>query len=95
MLTVLLIFVVILLFIPVRPSLLDLFSEFGNELYDYLARCRRATSLPLAVGFGIQNREDVAALIGRADMAVIGSRTIRLVDEEGPEAVGPFIASLR
>ena len=70
-------------------------SEFGNELYDYLARCRRATNLPLAVGFGIQNRDDVAALIGRADMAVIGSRTIRLVDEEGPEAVGPFIASLR
>ena len=70
-------------------------SEFGSDFNDYLARCRRATSLPLAVGFGIQNREDVAALIGRADMAVIGSRTIRLVDEEGPEAVGPFIASLR
>ncbi|MBB5349012.1 tryptophan synthase subunit alpha [Desulfoprunum benzoelyticum] len=70
-------------------------SEFGSEFYEYLARCRRATSLPLAVGFGIQNRDDVAALIGRADMAVIGSRTIRLVDEEGPEAVGPFIASLR
>ena len=70
-------------------------SEFGSEFNDYLARCRRATGLPLAVGFGIQNRDDVAALIGRADMAVIGSRTIRLVDEEGPEAVGPFIASLR
>jgi len=70
-------------------------SEFGSEFYDYLARCRKATTLPLAVGFGIQNRDDVAALIGRADMAVIGSRTIRLVDEQGPEAVGPFIASLR
>ena len=70
-------------------------SEFGSDFNDYLSRCRRATSLPLAVGFGIQSREDVAALIGRADMAVIGSRTIRLVDEEGPEAVGPFIASLR
>jgi len=70
-------------------------SEFGSDFYEYLARCRRATSLPLAVGFGIQNKEDVAALVGRADMAVIGSRTIRLVDEEGPGAVGPFIASLR
>jgi tryptophan synthase alpha chain len=70
-------------------------SEFGSDFNEYLVRCRRATSLPLAVGFGIQGREDVAALIGRADMAVIGSRTIRLVDEEGPEAVGPFIASLR
>jgi tryptophan synthase alpha chain len=70
-------------------------SEFGSDFYEYLTRCRRATSLPLAVGFGIQNKEDVAALVGRADMAVIGSRTIRLVDEEGPGAVGPFIASLR
>ena len=61
----------------------------------YLARCRKATDLPLAVGFGIQDKDDVMALVGKADMAVIGSRTIRLVDEQGPEAVGPFIASLR
>lgn len=70
-------------------------SQFDSDFSDYLARCRRATDLPLAVGFGIQDKDDVAALIGRADMAVIGSRTIRLVDEEGSEAVGPFIASLR
>ena len=36
-----------------------------------------------------------AAITGLADMAVIGSETIRLVDAEGPEAVGPFIAGLR
>lgn len=70
-------------------------SEFGDDFHGYLTRCRAATKLPLAVGFGIQNREDVAALIGHADMAVIGSRTIRLVEEKGPDAVGPFIASLR
>ena len=70
-------------------------SEFGQEFNDYLSRCRAATALPLAVGFGIQNREDVDALRGKADMAVIGSRTIKLVDSEGPEAVGPFIAALR
>lgn len=70
-------------------------SEFGQEFNDYLTRCRAATSLPLAVGFGIQSREDVDALRGKADMAVIGSRTIKLVDSEGPEGVGPFIAALR
>jgi tryptophan synthase alpha chain len=47
------------------------------------------------VGFGIRNKEDVAAITGKADMAVIGSETIRLVDEKGAEAVGPFINSLR
>lgn len=70
-------------------------SEFGDDFGDYLARCRAATSLPIAVGFGIRNSEDVAALTGKADMAVIGSQTIKLVDEQGAEAVGPFIAGLR
>jgi tryptophan synthase alpha chain len=70
-------------------------SEFGEDFNAYLSRCRAATKKPIAVGFGIQNRDDVQALKGRADMAVIGSQTIRLVDEQGPEAVGPFIAGLR
>ncbi len=70
-------------------------SEFGDDFSQYLARCRKATDLPLAVGFGIQNRDDVMALVGKADMAVIGSRTIRLVEEQGAEAVGPFITGLR
>lgn len=70
-------------------------SSFDDTFDTYLSRCKSATSLPLAVGFGIQDRDDVASLKGKADMAVIGSQTIRLVDEKGPEAVGPFIASLR
>ncbi len=70
-------------------------SEFGDDFTGYLARCRAATNLPLAVGFGIRSREDVAAITGKADMAVIGSETIRLVDKEGPQAVGAFIAGLR
>ena len=70
-------------------------SEFGSDFGTYLARCRAATDLPLAVGFGIRDRDDVKALKGKADMAVIGSKTIHLVDEHGPEAVGPFIAGLR
>lgn len=70
-------------------------SEFDQDFDSYLARCRASTTLPLAVGFGIQSKEDIEALKGKADMAVIGSRTIRLVESDGAEAVGPFIAGLR
>jgi tryptophan synthase alpha chain len=70
-------------------------SEFGSNFTTYLQRCRAATTKPIAVGFGIQDRADILALIGKADMAVIGSQTIRLVDEQGAAAVGPFIAGLR
>jgi tryptophan synthase alpha chain len=69
-------------------------TAFDHTLDQYLARCRRATTLPLAVGFGISSREDVAMLTGKADMAVIGTATIKLVDAQGPQAVGPFIAGL-
>lgn len=70
-------------------------TTFGPELDAYLARCRAATDLPLAVGFGIRSRGDVDHLIGKADVAVIGSETIRLVDERGPGAVGEFLSGLR
>ena len=70
-------------------------TEMDSGLAEYLARCRKATDLPLAVGFGIASREDVAMLEGKADMAVIGTATIKLVDREGAAAVGPFIRSLR
>ena len=70
-------------------------TSLDADIAGYLARCRSATSLPLAVGFGIGNREDIAFLKGNADIAVIGTRTIRIIEEEGPQAVGPFIAGLR
>ncbi len=69
-------------------------TTFDHNLDQYLSRCRRATDLPLAVGFGISDRKDVALLTGKADMAVIGTATIKLVDAQGPEAVGPYIAGL-
>jgi tryptophan synthase alpha chain len=65
------------------------------ELGDYLARCRRATDLPLALGFGVKDRADVAAIRGKADIAVVGSETVRVIDRQGVQGVAPFIRSLR
>ncbi len=70
-------------------------TDFSGELEEYLARCRAATSLPLALGFGVKDKSDVDFLTGRADIAVIGTQTIRIVEEKGVEAVGDFIARLR
>jgi tryptophan synthase alpha chain len=69
-------------------------TEF-SVLDEYLARCRRATDLPLALGFGVKSRADVAAITGQADIAVVGSETIRVVDQHGIDAVPGFIRGLR
>lgn len=70
-------------------------TDFDASFDAYMARCRRSTTLPLAVGFGISCREDIASLAGKADIGVIGTATINLVNDKGAEAVGPFIAGLR
>ena len=70
-------------------------TSFDDEFNEYMGRCRRATDLPLAVGFGISSKKDVDYLTDKADIAVIGTRTIKLVDAEGAAAVGPFIRGLR
>jgi tryptophan synthase alpha chain len=70
-------------------------TAFSKELKKYLTRCRQATNLPLALGFGVRDKSDVAFLTGKVDIAIIGTQTIRIVDEKGIEAVGAFIRGLR
>jgi tryptophan synthase alpha chain len=70
-------------------------TDFSRELEQYLGRCRRVTDLPLALGFGVKDKADVDFLTGKVDIAVIGTQTIRLVEEKGVAAVGDFIRSLR
>ena len=70
-------------------------TAFSQELEAYLARCRQATDLPLALGFGVKDRADIDFLTGKVDIAVIGTQTIRIVEERGVAAVGEFINGLR
>jgi tryptophan synthase alpha chain len=70
-------------------------TAFSGDLSSYLARARAATSLPLAVGFGVKEKADVDFLRGKADIAVVGSETLRVLERDGLAGVGPFLQSLR
>jgi len=70
-------------------------TDFSDQLAAYLDRCRQATGLPLALGFGIKTSSEIDFLKGKADIAVIGSQTIRVMEEHGIEAVGEFLRGLR
>jgi tryptophan synthase alpha chain len=70
-------------------------TDFSEELSAYLSQCREATPLPLALGFGIKEKADVDYLKGKADIAVIGTQTIRIVEKDGIASVGDFVRSLR
>jgi tryptophan synthase alpha chain len=70
-------------------------TAFSSELSTYLGRARAATTLPLAVGFGVKEKSDVDFLRHKADIAVVGSETLRVLERGGLAAVGPFLSGLR
>ncbi|MGB6692321.1 MAG: tryptophan synthase subunit alpha, partial [Terracidiphilus sp.] len=68
-----------------------------------VARIRRWSRLPVAVGFGISNADHFAQVAEFADAAVIGSAIVELIErstsaegpETAPDAVARFIKGLR
>jgi tryptophan synthase alpha subunit len=73
--------------------------NLSANLPDFLARVRRRTKLPLAVGFGISRREHVEAVSALVDGVVVGSALIDVMGKnEAPQraqAVREFVESLR
>jgi tryptophan synthase alpha chain len=75
-------------------------TTLPENLAPTMASLRQQTSLPIAVGFGISSAEQAAAVGELADMVVVGSAIMRLVEEHAPanravEEVAAFVRSLK
>ena len=69
-------------------------AELPPELPQLVERVRAATSVPVAVGFGISTAEQAGAVGELADGVIVGSRVVRAAGEGGAEAVGAVVADL-
>ena len=56
-----------------------------------VARARRFTQLPLAVGFGVSTPEQVRAVQSLADAAVVGSAVVHAIEERYPAGGAPAV----
>ena len=54
-----------------------------------VARLKAATTLPVAVGFGVRTPEQAKAIARVADGVVVGSALVELVGQHGADAAGP------
>ncbi|MBF0137856.1 MAG: tryptophan synthase subunit alpha [Magnetococcus sp. DMHC-1] len=70
-------------------------TEFDNTIDGFLDRCRSVTGVPLALGFGVKSAKDVQNLVGKADIAVVGTAAMEVHRTGGVFAVGRFFADLR
>ena len=69
-------------------------DDLPPELPGMVARLRRATTLPVCVGFGVSRPEQAATVAGLADGVVVGSAIVRAAEESVDAAVA-LVASLR
>ncbi len=69
-----------------------------KNLEKLIARIRKASILPVVIGFGIDSPESAARMAAIADGVVVGSAIVRLVAEHGrqsPSKVEAFVRTLR
>ncbi|MDQ3253316.1 MAG: tryptophan synthase subunit alpha [Acidobacteriota bacterium] len=74
-------------------------AESSSEAEKLVGRLRRVTDLPIAVGFGISNSEQVAEVWRYADAAVVGSALVAEIERRAGavdlvDGVGAFARAL-
>jgi tryptophan synthase alpha chain len=73
---------------------------FDDRLKSQVARVRRMTALPVAVGFGVSTPKQAAWIAGFADGVVVGSALVETIEKAQGSAAkarraGDFVASLK
>ena len=69
-------------------------THIDNSLEAFMARCRRATSLPLALGFGLRTGADLRRLHGLADMGILGTALLTAWEQGGATQYAQLLQDL-
>ena len=70
-------------------------TSLSDSLAQSIAAVRRATRLPVAVGFGISTPEQARTVSRLADGVVVGSALVDILGRDGVRQAGRFLESLR
>lgn len=69
-------------------------DQVGNRAQELVARTRRLTDVPVAVGLGVSDGDQAAEVARFADGVIVGSALVRALADGGPEAVRALAADL-
>ena len=69
-------------------------TRVDDSLEAFIARCRSATSLPLALGFGLRTDRDLRQVAGLVDIGIIGTALLAAWEEGGAPRYGALLQEL-
>lgn len=82
-------------------------SDFHKEIDEFLSVVRESSDVPIAIGFGISSREQVARFEQKCDGVIVGSAIVRTIEsnvpllldadkkEEGLRNIQQFVSELK
>ena len=69
-------------------------TEMNQAVADFINRCKQHTSLPIAVGFGVSQADDLRFIGEHADIAVIGTAALKAWEHAGEQGLTEFFQQL-
>lgn len=81
------------LYCTARQGITGARNTLDKNIIGYLKEVRSLFSIPIAVGFGLSKRQHFEALKSYADIGVVGSAIIDIIDRSQPKAIEKNVAS--
>ena len=69
-------------------------TQVDEGLEAFIARCRSATTLPLALGFGLRTHQDLQQITGLVDIGIIGTALLTTWEQGGKERYSALLQEL-
>ena len=69
-------------------------TSMTDDVAIFLQRCRQFTDLPLAVGFGVSDKADIAFISAHANIAIIGTAALNAWESGGEQGLHLFFSGL-
>jgi tryptophan synthase alpha chain len=70
-------------------------TDIDLSLEAFIGRCRQATSLPLALGFGLRTGADLRRIQGLVDIGTVGTALLVAWEQGGPEQYAKLLQDLQ
>jgi len=82
------------IYVVARKGVTGSDTNMDNEVANFIARCQSFTELPLAVGFGVTQAQDISFIGQHADIAVIGTAALKAWETGQEAALRAFFEQL-
>ncbi len=83
-----------MVYVVARKGVTGSKTDMGDDVVALIERCRQHTKVPIGVGFGVSNRQDMDFLRGHADLAIVGTAALRTWEQSGADGLRKFFAEL-